>query len=230
LATYLLRDGESQRSPSFLRRNKPSARELFGSDAPSDVDPTDFHRLPVDAIPEISIPSSLVDNEAEAHEDGPSVLSNLLRQSPPESVVHDAHTTQDEPSSAPPSSHAVSSSTPPASNQPRKGAATETTPLLWASSPDARSEIGGDGDDLEGQKAHSKSGASLDVLAERARRLRKWLRHDASTIANPRQWSPSVVWEKAVVAPASCLPAVAVGLLLNILDALSYGKSHKPML
>jgi SulP family sulfate permease len=29
-----------------------------------------------------------------------------------------------------------------------------------------------------------------------------------------------------VVAPVSCLPAVVVGLLLNVLDALSYGKSE----
>jgi SulP family sulfate permease len=40
---------------------------------------------------------------------------------------------------------------------------------------------------------------------------------------NPKKWDRRALWNNVVVTPTSCLPAVAVGLLLNILDALSYG-------
>lgn len=53
------------------------------------------------------------------------------------------------------------------------------------------------------------------------------LRHMSSTIHNvvldPRQWDLRKLGRKVVVEPASMLPAVFLGLLLNLLDALSYG-------
>jgi sulfate permease, SulP family len=41
---------------------------------------------------------------------------------------------------------------------------------------------------------------------------------------DPKSWDRKVIWRQAVLEPLSCLPAVILGLLLNILDALSYGK------
>ncbi|KAL1954356.1 hypothetical protein VTO42DRAFT_1383 [Malbranchea cinnamomea] len=40
---------------------------------------------------------------------------------------------------------------------------------------------------------------------------------------NPKSWDRRTIWQKGIVHPISYLPAVLLGLLLNILDALSYG-------
>lgn len=46
---------------------------------------------------------------------------------------------------------------------------------------------------------------------------------------NPKSWDRRTVWEKGIVHPVSLLPAVLLGLLLNILDALSYGMILFPL-
>lgn len=43
-------------------------------------------------------------------------------------------------------------------------------------------------------------------------------------VMNPKTWDKKAIWDKAIISPLHCLPAVIVGLLLNILDALSYGE------
>lgn len=45
----------------------------------------------------------------------------------------------------------------------------------------------------------------------------------------PKSWSARGIWREAVVHPVSLLPAVFLGLLLNILDALSYGMILFPL-
>ena len=45
-----------------------------------------------------------------------------------------------------------------------------------------------------------------------------------STLAHPKRWNRRAMWNTAVVQPVSTLPAVFLGWLLNILDALSYGE------
>jgi sulfate permease, SulP family len=47
----------------------------------------------------------------------------------------------------------------------------------------------------------------------------------ARTVLNPKRWNRKAIWQNAVVEPVGYLPAVTLGLLLNILDALSYGMS-----
>jgi SulP family sulfate permease len=44
-------------------------------------------------------------------------------------------------------------------------------------------------------------------------------------LAAPKTWDKRAIWRYGVVTPAAYLPAVLLGLLLNILDALSYGTS-----
>ncbi|KAJ6100920.1 hypothetical protein N7499_000550 [Penicillium canescens] len=48
-------------------------------------------------------------------------------------------------------------------------------------------------------------------------------------LANPKTWDRRILWQEAVVRPASLVPAVLLGLLLNILDALSYGMILFPL-
>ncbi|KAJ5138645.1 sulfate transporter [Penicillium bovifimosum] len=53
--------------------------------------------------------------------------------------------------------------------------------------------------------------------------------HYTRTLSNPKSWDKRVIWREAVVYPASLVPAVLLGLLLNILDALSYGMILFPL-
>ncbi|KAI9738999.1 MAG: hypothetical protein M1818_005313 [Claussenomyces sp. TS43310] len=45
----------------------------------------------------------------------------------------------------------------------------------------------------------------------------------------PKNWDRRTIWHNAVVEPASHMPAVVLGCLLNILDALSYGMILFPL-
>ncbi|KAL9604536.1 MAG: hypothetical protein Q9219_000501 [cf. Caloplaca sp. 3 TL-2023] len=79
------------------------------------------------------------------------------------------------------------------------------------------------GDDLENQKAKHAiavkgSGGTLYNMA-----LRRG-QSIASRFFHPKTWNCKVVWEQALVRPAGYVPSVILGLLLNILDALSYGQ------
>lgn len=49
------------------------------------------------------------------------------------------------------------------------------------------------------------------------------------TISHPKTWNPKTIYREVVVHPISLLPAVFLGLLLNILDALSYGMILFPL-
>jgi len=44
-----------------------------------------------------------------------------------------------------------------------------------------------------------------------------------STITNPKTWTARSIWQHGVKEPVSLVPCVFLGLLLNVLDALSYG-------
>lgn len=43
-------------------------------------------------------------------------------------------------------------------------------------------------------------------------------------ISNPKSWNWQAIWRYGFCQPLGYVPAVILGLLLNILDALSYGK------
>ncbi|BAE54913.1 sulfate/bicarbonate/oxalate exchanger SAT-1 [Aspergillus flavus] len=48
-------------------------------------------------------------------------------------------------------------------------------------------------------------------------------------LLHPKSWNGRTVWEQGVIYPFSLLPSVFLGLLLNILDALSYGMILFPL-
>ncbi|KAJ9292595.1 hypothetical protein DTO271G3_8664 [Paecilomyces variotii] len=48
-------------------------------------------------------------------------------------------------------------------------------------------------------------------------------------VLNPKSWDRRTIWKEGVVRPVSLLPAVFLGLLLNLLDALSYGMILFPL-
>ncbi|KAF4581103.1 sulfate transporter family protein [Ophiocordyceps camponoti-floridani] len=199
LASYHLSDGSARRRPSFL--------QIF--------DPVDGMDEVDDTIVEEPEPT-VVTTSARDQDAGPSVLSNLLKRSPPASLARGSDEALEAAHKRPQPC--------PVQTEPmrRVVAATEETRLLDDEvCPDGL----GDSSDLEGQKLphgrtwFGKLGGRLLGRAQPA----------FAVTFDPRRWDRRTVWKTMVLGPASCLPAVIVGLLLNILDALSYGMILFPL-
>jgi sulfate permease, SulP family len=81
--------------------------------------------------------------------------------------------------------------------------------------------------DLENQKAHGRP--LLKQIRAAGHNAIVKSRAGAYTISHPKTWNLRTIWHRGFVQPASVLPAVFLGLLLNILDALSYGMILFPL-
>lgn len=78
------------------------------------------------------------------------------------------------------------------------------------------------------EDVESQGGAmtrSLNLFTKRVSTLAKGPR----ILSNPKSWDRRTIWQEGVVYPVSLIPAVLLGLLLNILDALSYGMILFPL-
>ena len=177
-------------------------------------------------IPEVTEPPSPEDTLEHDVNEGPSVLSNLLKKSPPESFTGDRSKFLDALQSelrqgvASPVEHGsnIADDGDQDGEEPRPS---EHTPLLER----VRSVTSYSNDvDAEGQK-QAPVRKWLNGLVESGHRVESQVSYTVALAANPRRWNGKAMWQHIVVAPVACLPAVAVGLLLNILDALSYGES-----
>ncbi|PGH36828.1 hypothetical protein GX50_00285 [[Emmonsia] crescens] len=76
--------------------------------------------------------------------------------------------------------------------------------------------------DVEGQITRYKP---LDKFRAICTRGGAWCLH----CLNPKAWDRRIIWQKGIVYPTSLLPSVFLGLLLNVLDALSYGMILFPL-
>jgi SulP family sulfate permease len=76
---------------------------------------------------------------------------------------------------------------------------------------------------LEEQKPRARR-AWLQGVVQGTHEVKDRVAHTVVVAVDPRRWDRKLIWQNAVLTPVSCLPSVAVGLLLNILDALSYGE------
>ncbi len=108
----------------------------------------------------------------------------------------------------------------------RDTTAREETLLLPKNQEDFSNKIGYS-NDLEGQDAYRRP-LIKQIRAAGHNALDKSLAR-AYTISHPKTWNPRTVWQRGFVQPVSVLPAVFLGLLLNILDALSYGMILFPL-
>lgn len=114
-------------------------------------------------------------------------------------------------------------------------APTESTPLL-GNSVATNGSLERAGYDLEGQK-NTMRRRILGIFSRRhdgpARSptivVKDKIKKTYRSVTHLKWWDRRRLWENVVVAPIACLPAVIVGLLLNILDALSYGKTALSM-
>lgn len=247
LASYFLSDKKDGRSPSFLARARPhsshSRQEPTAVVYDSEVAEGSGARSSSDTIEEVSEPSSLETVTEAFPAGGPSMLTNLLRKTTPDGrylgvpkadQVHEDHAMSD--SDDDHRSRRKGSSFSDNHSSINGDAAeylSETAPLLSTTSHQSRQSYGAGVDshrnlDLEGQKSRRPK----PWLAKTTHSLRKAKCQvsNAFRIArDPKCWDRGALWRNVVVAPVACLPAVIVGLLLNILDALSYGMILFPL-
>lgn len=223
LASYALSDRASAHSTSPPRRSAQTHLESFfsnGSDTESSTN-RETEALRQATIHEVSEPGSPEGGSASDKSPGTSVLTNMLRRSPPstspqqqEQSTNKLVEDEDETEASPTEGRLIITS--------NGVQVDERTPLI-AKDPTEHHRhpdwIRGE-QDLERQETKRKeswpklrtvvfwpTGKGLDI---------------ARTVLSPKSWDRQVI-KHAVVAPVGYLPAVILGLLLNILDALSYG-------
>lgn len=87
-----------------------------------------------------------------------------------------------------------------------------------------RSNQYGSVQDLENQEAVGKG--RISQFRRRLRRSSEHGGHLIQRVTNPKSWDRKAIVEHGLRRPANYVAPVILGLLLNILDALSYGKSN----
>ena len=198
-----LRDQTAELASFALSDNNSS---LLGSSLPGSEYPFDDGHP--EAIAEVSEPVSPQGSDYEA-DASVSALTNMLQNTPPD---------EDQQPSDDMDKTLVDRPTSSLANEDVE--ADERTSLLAGRKASAAY---GDLADLEQQhKRRKHRKPKWAVLMERARSC-------GYTLTHPKTWSAAAVYREAVVHPVKLLPAVFLGLLLNILDALSYGMILFPL-
>ena len=247
LANYFLSDPKDGQSPAFLNRRRSSISQLTilerttqaqGPDTEGAEEGNGRHQ---DTINEVSEPPSPEETDVESPAEGPSMLTTMLRRSPP-STTYMPTPTNDSPEgddfwgNGESSGRRSSKDTVQVQSTEREGEEADTSdehaPLLGTTSREARNNYGmvngtSHDADIEDQKSPKRRWTTK--LADSARERRDRITKIAKVAANPKRWDRHALWNNVVVAPVACLPAVIVGLLLNILDALSYGMILFPL-
>lgn len=173
-------------------------------------------------IQEVSEPVSPETGHPGYKSPGTSILTNMIRKSPPEVY--------------PPNEEGRSDTEPEGEDNDRhfsqqrlivtpngvKVDSSERTPLLGKYSTGSPHP-----DYIHGEPDIERQAFQRKASWPKFRKLISWSRkngiHALWIVANPKSWDRKVIWGKAVVEPIGYLPAVILGCLLNILDALSYG-------
>ncbi|KAI9839937.1 MAG: hypothetical protein M1819_000129 [Sarea resinae] len=229
LASWALSDTASTRSGSSPPRNYAPSGSIvqqsnldsyFAGTNPNHEDTTSFISNEllrpdvIEELPEATTPGSTASGRGSTVT---SVLTEMLRSPPPDREQEELGDTgglHDRRSAA----HVAGGD-----ETPR---ASESTPLLSKRrSLDPQSmHDSSEERDLEGQTI-SRRLPWRKCFSWPAERGRAFVR--AAT--NPKSWNRKVIWRQGVIQPARYVPAVVLGLLLNILDALSYGMILFPL-
>ncbi|PGH08116.1 hypothetical protein AJ80_07910 [Polytolypa hystricis UAMH7299] len=214
LASLALSEGDlSGKSYPPPRHDVPASLDLF---APAEADASDRYRRPrPEPIEELAEPRSPTEQLPRTSQSAASALTAMIMRSPTsdeDQQSHEEDTIEDE---TPPPPIVISE------------VLTEETPLMRKRSRTKRSaEYGTSIEDIEGQdQLKRKKSVALNNLNHGL----EICRDIGRDICNPRAWSRRTIWKKGIVYPASFLPSVMLGLLLNILDALSYGMILFPL-
>ena len=232
LASYALSHGQHKTSPALLGRTisrSPPVSETStigpgkGGGCAQNEQPR--RRSFSQVVPSFQPPAP----QAGSAQESPSMLTNLLRSSPPGATREEEGGTSVEDAPRSSSDEDVDDAGEGSVNGARlarEGSRLETvpevdeqTPLLSHDSSKQGSVRAGRGmGDVEAQGPWRPSG-----LRAFQHRVRSGAAKYHAILSNPSKWDGRAIWRSAVTVPASYMPAVVVGLLLNILDALSYG-------
>ncbi|KAL4811196.1 sulfate transporter family-domain-containing protein [Aspergillus unguis] len=153
------------------------------------------------------------------HSGGSSVLTEMIRGP---SSSHDKSRRKSSGSRSDASEQSQMTVKPPTRDAEEEGTVDERTSLLGQTPPRPSRNYGVVGD-IEGQVYAPKetSRAFPSALST--------ISTSVKVLANPKSWDCRTILRRGVVHPLSLLPSVFLGLLLNILDALSYGMILFPL-
>ncbi|KAL4959472.1 sulfate transporter family protein [Aspergillus stella-maris] len=199
-------------------RELPAAMDIF---RPTDGTAESDASMPSDSLlSSSSIPGrDDYGQSPNVHSGGSSVLTAMIRD-PSSSFIRDRRRSSSARSDS--SEHSHITVRPTSINAEEEGRSTEQTSLLAKPSVSRLRSYGGVSD-VEGQVYAPKEtpGALPTALTKISNSFR--------VLARPKSWDRRTVWRQGVVRPLSLLPSVFLGLLLNILDALSYGMILFPL-
>jgi SulP family sulfate permease len=173
------------------------------------------------ASPDDTHPSSPTSRHVKPKRSNISEITRLLRTN--------SHSGEHEPlASKPPSSRgdSVTSDIPELVIDDADGPPDEQTPLLKKGTDDQaihKTDWNGPGD-LEGQPVRQRKG-KLRGMQDFFGTVQHKGQSAFYTISHPKSWDAKVIYEKGIKEPVGLLPCVFLGVLLNVLDALSYGRT-----
>ncbi|OWP01809.1 sulfate transporter family protein [Marssonina coronariae] len=231
LASYALSDKASVRSvsPPRQRSAQTSLESYFGpgklegeSSPIRNIEGLQNHPIPEGSEPVSPENSSITSDRAP----GTSVLTKMLKNSPPET----RHANDDNDSEGEHGAGGIWGD-----DRSRQGRLVITSHGVGVDPTESTSLLGKSHhpDWIRGEQDIERQATKQRPAWPRLRDFVLWPQKKgldaARTIANPKAWDLKVIWTNAVVEPVSCLPAVVLGNLLNILDALSYGMILFPL-
>ncbi|KAL4936261.1 hypothetical protein BDV06DRAFT_96015 [Aspergillus oleicola] len=198
-------------------RELPAAMDIF---RPTDGTGDSDAPMPSDSLLSISSISDGIEHgqSPNVHSGGSSVLTAMIRD-PSSSFTRDRRSSSARSESSEHSHTTVRAASIVAEEE---DPSTERTSLLARPSVSRLRSYGGVSD-VEGQVYAPKEthGALPNALSRVSKSFQ--------VLARPKSWDRRTVWRQGVVRPLSLLPSVFLGLLLNILDALSYGMILFPL-
>lgn len=217
LASWALSDIASNRSEHSPSRHHSSSTPQHHSYLSSQLDQVDLTRHESnssprpEAIQEVSEPTSPSSSHSSQQSQCQSALTEMIRNSPP--TEEDSHGTDEDELPATADVHPVTVQEGIIS-QP-----SEQTTLL------GKRTAYGSIKDLEGQQvARPEPKSRIRVAMQQSKAQTARIVRVAS---NPKSWNRQEILEYGIYIPASLVPCVILGLLLNILDALSYGEPQE---
>ena len=225
LASRALSEGTSPAKHSYLQRNasSPSVLEADSGIPMSANRDVGMKRSSLSIkrparIPEISEPASPLEVSLEPGTRA-SMLTQMIRNSPPEETESAVLDTASDDDGDFDDLMAVTIR-PGIISQPH-----EHSSLLR----DKRQTYGIAEDSLGSEADLQRPNMITGKLQAGAHKSLVKLRRAAHAVSSPKTWDRKAIWREGVVRPAGYLPAVVLGLLLNILDALSYGMILFPL-
>jgi SulP family sulfate permease len=226
LASYALADKASVQSASPRQRLGQTQLESYFTQGSEDEGTVNragngLHRH---TIAEVSEPVS-PEIGPMSRSPGKSALTNMLKRSPPSTSPPNVDGDDDDKLN--PTVGGKEDAEGPSRLDIKPHGATvdssERTPLLWKDSAFETHHP----DWIRGQQDMERQEVRRRVSWPKLRNVVRWPRQRGldivRTVVNPKSWDRKAIVQRAVVEPFGYLPAVILGLLLNILDALSYG-------